>query len=154
MLGARCFQNGQFRLISSTLKNQKEPQSQTITRTVPKTFLNSSRVLTNKTTALEANSTRKFTRKSGKILVAQVLWGTFSVPDTLYSTLDGQNCQSLAFSERGQPSQVILQFHVERMPPDGRPIARSESQCNGRTAYEDYSVQTDSSNLSCKKRKA
>ena len=29
--------------------------------------------------------------------------------------LDGQNRQSLAFSERGQLSQAIPQFHVERM---------------------------------------
>ena len=30
-------------------------------------------------------------------------------------SLDGQNRQSLAFSERGQLSQAIPQFHVERM---------------------------------------
>ena len=30
---------------------------------------------------LEANLTRKFTRKFGKIFVAKVLWGTFSVPN-------------------------------------------------------------------------
>ena len=40
------------------------------------------------------------------------------------------NRQSLAFSERGQLSQAIPQFHVERMLNERTTIARSESQHN------------------------
>ena len=47
------------------------------------------------------------------------------------------NRQSLAFSERGQLSQAILQFHVEQVLHQWTPIARFESQRNERRAYED-----------------
>ena len=47
------------------------------------------------------------------------------------------NRQSLAFSERGQLSQAILEFHVERMLNEWTPIARFESQHNERRVYED-----------------
>ena len=51
--------------------------------------------------------------------------------------LDGQNCQSLAFSERGQLSQAILHFHVERMWNERAPIARFETRHNKRRVCED-----------------
>ena len=35
--------------------------------------------------------------------------------DTFIITLDGQKSQSLAFSECGQLSRAMPQFHVERM---------------------------------------
>ena len=47
------------------------------------------------------------------------------------------NRQSLAFSERGQLSQAILQFHVERMWNERTPIAWFESQRNERRVCED-----------------
>ena len=47
------------------------------------------------------------------------------------------NCQSLAFSERGQLSQAIPQFHVERMLNKWMPITRFELQRNERRTYED-----------------
>ena len=47
------------------------------------------------------------------------------------------NRQSLVFSERGQLSQAIPQFHVERILHQWTPIARFESQRNERRAYED-----------------
>ena len=47
------------------------------------------------------------------------------------------NRQSLTFSERGQLSQAILQFHVERMLNEWTPIARFESQHNERKVGED-----------------
>ena len=47
------------------------------------------------------------------------------------------NRQSLAFSERGQLSQAIPQFHVERMLNEWTPIARFESQHNERRVCED-----------------
>ena len=47
------------------------------------------------------------------------------------------NRQSLVFSERGQLSQAIPQFHVERILHQRTPIARFESQRNERRAYED-----------------
>ena len=47
------------------------------------------------------------------------------------------NRQSLAFSERGQLSQAILQFHVERMLNEWTPIARFESKHNERRVCED-----------------
>ena len=47
------------------------------------------------------------------------------------------NRQSLVFSERGQLSQAIPQFHVERMLNERTPIARFESQHNERRACED-----------------
>ena len=50
-------------------------------RTVPKNFLNDSRALPHKRRVLGQIAPRKFTRKFGKIFVAKVLWGTFSVPD-------------------------------------------------------------------------
>ena len=62
-----------------SVKGQKEPQSQRIARSAPKKYLNNSRALPSKTRAFEANHARKFTRKFGKIFVAKVLWGTFSV---------------------------------------------------------------------------
>ena len=40
--------------------------------------------------------------------------------------LDGQNRQSLAFSERGQLSQAIPQSHVEQMLNEWTPIVRFE----------------------------
>ena len=45
------------------------------------------------------------------------------------------NRQSLVFNERGQLSQPIPQFHVERMLHQWKPIARFESQRNERRAY-------------------
>ena len=50
------------------------------------------------------------------------------------------NRQSLVFSERGQLSQAILEFHVERVLHQRTPIARFESQCNERRAYEDQII--------------
>ena len=47
------------------------------------------------------------------------------------------NRQSLVFSERGQLSQTILQFHEERMLNEWTPIARFESQHNERRVCED-----------------
>ena len=47
------------------------------------------------------------------------------------------NRQSLAFSERGQLSQAIPQFHLERMLNERTPIARFESQRNERRVCED-----------------
>ena len=47
------------------------------------------------------------------------------------------NHQSLAFSERGQLSQAIPQFHVERMLNEWTPIARFESQHDERRVCED-----------------
>ena len=47
------------------------------------------------------------------------------------------NRQSLAFSERGQLSQAIPQFHAERMLNEWTPIARFESQHNERRVCED-----------------
>ena len=47
------------------------------------------------------------------------------------------NRQSLVFSERGQLSHAIPQFHVERTLHQLTPIARFESQRNERRAYED-----------------
>ena len=47
------------------------------------------------------------------------------------------NRQSLAFSERGQLSQAIPQFHVERMLNKRTPIARSESRHNEHRVCED-----------------
>ena len=47
------------------------------------------------------------------------------------------NRQSLAFSERGQLSQAIPQFHVERMLNEWTPIAPFESRHNERRACED-----------------
>ena len=45
-------------------------------------------VITQLRKGCEANRTRKFSRKSGKIFVAQVLWGTSSVPDLWLMTLN------------------------------------------------------------------
>ena len=47
------------------------------------------------------------------------------------------NCQSLALSERGQLSQAIPQFQVERMLNEWTPVVRFESRHNKRRAYED-----------------
>ena len=47
------------------------------------------------------------------------------------------NRQSLAFSERGQLSQAIPQFHVERMLNEWTPIAWFESQHNECRVCED-----------------
>ena len=47
------------------------------------------------------------------------------------------NRQSLVFSERGQLSQAIPQFHVERVLHQRMPIARFESQPNECRIYED-----------------
>ena len=47
------------------------------------------------------------------------------------------NRQSLALSERGQLSQAIPQFHVERILHQRMQIARFESQRNERRVYED-----------------
>ena len=54
--------------------------------------------------------------------------------------LDGQHRQSLAFSERGQLSQVILHFHVQLMLHERTPIAPFESQRNdiGSTIFHVY----------------
>ena len=46
------------------------------------------------------------------------------------------NRQSLVFSERGQLSQPIPQFYVERMLREWTPIAQFESQHNERRVYE------------------
>ena len=48
------------------------------------------------------------------------------------------NRQSLAFSERNQLSQAILQSHVERMLNEETPIARFESQHHERRVCEDW----------------
>ena len=64
----------------SQKKKHEQYQSQKNARTVPKNFLNNSRHYPIKQ-GFEANRTRKFTRKFGRIFVAKVLWGTFSVPD-------------------------------------------------------------------------
>ena len=45
--------------------------------------------------------------------------------------------QLLVFSERGQLSQAIPQFHVERMLHEWTPIARFEPPHNERRVYED-----------------
>ena len=50
------------------------------------------------------------------------------------------NGQSLVFSERGQLSQAIRQFHVERILHQRTPIARFESQHNERRVYEDRTL--------------
>ena len=50
---------------------------------------------------------------------------------SLKTTLDGQNRQSLVFSERGQLSQAIPQFHVERILHQRTPIARCHLDCLG-----------------------
>ena len=47
------------------------------------------------------------------------------------------NRQSLMSNERGQLSQAIPQFHVERVLHQWTPIARFESQRNERRPYED-----------------
>ena len=47
------------------------------------------------------------------------------------------NRQSLSFSDRGQLSQAIPQFHVERMLDEWTPIARFKSQHNERKVRED-----------------
>ena len=47
------------------------------------------------------------------------------------------NRQPQASSERGQLSQAIPRFHVERILHQSTPIARFESQHNERGAYED-----------------
>ena len=84
---------------------KKEPQSQRIARIAPKNFLNNSRglpVITQQNKGFEENRTRKFTRKFGKISVAQVLWGTFSVPNPWAPTVrqnssdQGRWCHRLA----------------------------------------------------------
>ena len=51
--------------------------------------------------------------------------------------LDGQNRQSLVFSECRQLSQTIPQFHVERILHQRTPIPRFETQRNARRVYED-----------------
>ena len=50
------------------------------------------------------------------------------------------NRQSLAFSERGQLSQTIPQFHVERMLHEWTPIARFESQHNAGSMRTSFCV--------------
>ena len=47
------------------------------------------------------------------------------------------NRQSLAFSERGQLSQAIPQFHVEQMLNEWKPIMRFESQRDERRVCDD-----------------
>ena len=47
------------------------------------------------------------------------------------------NRQSLVFSERGQLSQAVPQFHVERMLHERTPIVRFESRHNERGVCED-----------------
>ena len=47
------------------------------------------------------------------------------------------NRQSLAFSERGQLSHAIPQFHVERMLNEQTPNARFESRHNERKVCDD-----------------
>ena len=51
--------------------------------------------------------------------------------------LDGQNRQSLAFSKRGQPSQVVPQIHVQQLLCKWTPIAQFKSQHNEHNVYED-----------------
>ena len=46
------------------------------------------------------------------------------------------NRQPLVLSERGQLSQAITQFHVERMLHEWTPIALFESRQNKRKIYE------------------
>ena len=69
------------------------------------------------------------------------MWFDTECPYRLFSwkkcTLDGQNRQSPIASERGQLSQAIPQFHVERMLNEWKPIARFESRHNERRAWED-----------------
>ena len=50
------------------------------------------------------------------------------------------NRQSLVFSERGQLSQAIPHFHVERVLHQRTLIARFQSQCNERRVYEDQFI--------------
>ena len=57
--------------------------------------------------------------------------------DRRHKGLDGPNRQSLAFSDCSHLSQAIPQVHVERILHQRTPIARFESQCNERRAYED-----------------
>ena len=47
------------------------------------------------------------------------------------------NHQLLVFNDRGQLSQAIPQFHVERILHQWTPIARFKSQRNERKACED-----------------
>ena len=47
------------------------------------------------------------------------------------------NCESLALSERGQLSQAIPQFHMERILHEWTPMPRFESQHNERRVYEE-----------------
>ena len=59
-----------------------------------------------------------------------------------FADLDGPNrespiADSLVFSERGQLSQAIPQFHVERMLNERTSFARFESQHNERRVCED-----------------
>ena len=58
---------------------------------------------------------------------------------SLRSSLDGHIAihQSLAFSERGQFSQAILQFHVEQMLHTCTPIARFKLQLKERSVSKD-----------------
>ena len=46
------------------------------------------------------------------------------------------NRQSLAFSERGQLSQAILQVHLERMLTEWTPIVRFKLQLYERRVWE------------------
>ena len=64
----------------------------------------------------EANRTRKFTRKFGKVFVAQVLWGTFSVPNFL---LQKQKCHSrscLAPSQKKGCHSLLLERNARHTP--------------------------------------
>ena len=54
-------------------------------------------------------------------------WQVRNPPPTFRNWQNRANCQSLAFSERGQLSEAIPQFHVTLWP-----IAQSESRHNGR----------------------
>ena len=68
------------------LKRTSKPKNRT-NGTKELNFLNDLRALRNKIRGIEANGTRKFTRKFDKFFVSQVPWGTFSVPKKQERTL-------------------------------------------------------------------
>ena len=65
----------------NSLEQKNESQSPKNRTNSTKEFSQQFEGATQQNKGLEANRTRKFTQKFGKIFVAQVLWGTFSVPE-------------------------------------------------------------------------
>ena len=85
----------------------------------------------------DENSKNSGNFRSATFLTSEILFSTGAgvwrkaPPDSsseLNRILDGPNRQSLAFSERSQVSQAILQVHVEQILHQRTPIARFESQ--------------------------